>query len=422
MAPRPLHIGFVATRLEGTDGVSLEAFKWAAVLGEMGHACFYFAGASDRPSDRTQVVPTAHFLHPEIQRIHQALFGVRKRSTQTTEAIHAHWRTLEDALHTFVRTFHIDLLIVENALSLPMNVPLGLALTSFIAETDIPTIAHHHDFYWQRSRYRLHAAADYLQAAFPPVMPAIANVVINSYAAAELARRTGMRSTVIPNVMDFDHPPPPVDAYARRLRKTLDIADDRRFILQPTRVVPRKRIERSIELLARIDGPCTLVVTHASGDEGAEYQAYLEDFARRLEVDVRFASRYFDLHRGVNPDGAPIFSLADAYLHADLVTYPSILEGFGNAFIESVYFRRPIAMTAYEIFTVDIAPKGFEILPLGEFISAEQVRRVADVVHGAVDVGAMVDRNFRLGQKYYSYAALRRHLDGLIQRLMEGWD
>ena len=53
------------------------------------------------------------------------------------------------SLHTFIEDFEIQLLKVENALSLPMNVPLGLALTELIAGTNIPTIAHHHDFYWE---------------------------------------------------------------------------------------------------------------------------------------------------------------------------------------------------------------------------------------------------------------------------------
>ncbi len=57
---------------------------------------------------------------------------------------------------------------------------------------------------WERERYAVNAAEDYLQAAFPPHMSSIHHVVINSYAAKELARRTGMRSTLVPNVMDFD--------------------------------------------------------------------------------------------------------------------------------------------------------------------------------------------------------------------------
>ena len=46
---RPLNIGFISFRFQGTDGVSLETSKWAEVLEEMGHTCYYFSGLSDRP-------------------------------------------------------------------------------------------------------------------------------------------------------------------------------------------------------------------------------------------------------------------------------------------------------------------------------------------------------------------------------------
>ena len=413
-----MNIGFVSTRLEGTDGVSLEAFKWAGVLTELGHECFYFAGECDRPADRTRLVPEAHFKHPRVAAINADLFGDRNRSPQTTTAIHDLWRVLERELHEFLRQFRIDVLIPENALSLPMNVPLGLALTSLIAETHLPTIAHHHDFYWQRPRYRMHAAADYLQAAFPPVMPEIYNVVINSYAATDLARRTGMRSTVVPNVMDFDHPPVASDDFAKTIRSTLGIPDGDRFLLQPTRVVPRKRIERAIELAARLDMPCTLVVTHASGDEGDEYRAYLQGFADRLGVKTIFAAGHFDQHRGVMADGSPIYSLGDVYQQADLVTYPSIVEGFGNAFIEAVYYRRPVVMSSYEIFTIDIEPKGFRIIPFGEFTSDATVRQVREVLQDPDRVDEMVALNYRLGQRYFSFSSLRRRLQILIEHLL----
>jgi len=45
-------------------------------------------------------------------------------------------------------SFEIDLIIVENAFAIPINIPLGLAVTELLAETGIPTIAHNHDFFW----------------------------------------------------------------------------------------------------------------------------------------------------------------------------------------------------------------------------------------------------------------------------------
>ena len=34
-----------------------------------------------------------------------------------------------------------------------------------------------------------------------------------------------------------------------------------------------------MELAARLELPCTLVISHASGDEGADYAAFLEEYA-----------------------------------------------------------------------------------------------------------------------------------------------
>jgi glycosyltransferase involved in cell wall biosynthesis len=420
MSERSLRIGLVSTRFAGTDGVSLESAKWSQVLTELGHECFYFAGESDRPADRSRVVPEAHFQHPLVQRITSDLFDDYRRSARTTEAIHDLWLTLKRALSEFIGDFKIDLLLVENALAIPMNVPLGLALTNLIAETAIPTIAHHHDFVWERERFALSAAEDYLAAAFPPRMPSIQNVVINSFGAEQLALRTGQRSALVPNVMDFDNPPPEHDGYDDDLRQSLAMKPDEVFILQPTRVVPRKRIERAIELAYWMALPCRLVVTHSAGDEGGEYQAYLEEYARVMKVPVVFAAEHFSQKRGTGPDGRKIYSLEDAYRHADLVTYPSLVEGFGNAFLETIYYRRPILMSDYEIFKTDIQPKGFKVIGFGAFIHRQTIEHARQIVSDPKLAEEMVEHNYELGRRYYSFSVLRERLRTLVRQCMEG--
>ena len=114
------------------------------------------------------VVPEAHFEHPQVKKINVDLFDDKTvRLPATTEVIHELRVSLKRDLHQFIEDFGIQLLVIENALSLPMNVPLGLALTELIAETNIPTIAHHHDFWWERERFTVNAAEDFLQTAFP---------------------------------------------------------------------------------------------------------------------------------------------------------------------------------------------------------------------------------------------------------------
>ena len=412
-------IGFVSTRLAGTDGVSLETEKWTEVLQDLGHECFFFAGECDRPAERSRVVPEAHFEFSAVQEINADLFENYTRSAKTSEAIHEVWRILLRALREFIDDFGLQLLIVENALSIPMNVPLAVALTEIIAETNIAVVAHHHDFAWERERYAVNAAEDYLRASFPPDMPTIRHVVINSFGASQLALRTGIRATLIPNVMDFDTPPSVPDEFCDDLRTTLGIGSDDVMLLQPTRVVPRKRIERAIELARWLDVPCGLVVTHGSGDEGSDYKQYLEDYAKVLGVRVLFAEERFAPQRGKAADGQKTYALADAYHHADLVTYPSRVEGFGNAFLETIYYRRPLVISRYEIFKTDIRPKGFQVIGFDSYIDRHTVQRARDVLRSSDELRTIVEHNFALGRQHYSFAVLKDRLCALIDECRE---
>ena len=146
-------IGFVSTRFSGTDGVSLETSKWAEVLERLGHTCFYLAGASDRDPARSRTVPEALFTHPDVHAIYVTAFSHCTRPPETTRLIQRLKDYLKEQIYAFVRDFGIELLISENTLAIPMNIQLGLALTEFVAETGFPTIAHHHDFFWERKRF-----------------------------------------------------------------------------------------------------------------------------------------------------------------------------------------------------------------------------------------------------------------------------
>jgi glycosyltransferase involved in cell wall biosynthesis len=418
MKTTPSRIGFISTRLAGTDGVSLETEKWARILSELGHECFYFAGQSDRPESHTIVAPEAHFSHPDISTINCDLFDDLKRSSKTTGLVHSIRFHLKQHLYQFVTTFDINLLIVENALAIPMNIPLGLAITELIAETSIPTIAHHHDFSWERSRFAVSAGDDYLRAAFPPTLPAIHHVVINSFGARQLALRTGARSTLIPNVMDFASEPTPPDDYALQLRQKLDLDPKEAFILQPTRIVPRKRIELALELTHRLEQDATLVITHQSGDEGSAYEKRLHEYADLLGVSVIFGAEIINHERNELDNGRQVFSLKDAYQQADLVTYPSTIEGFGNAFLETIYYRRPIVISAYEIFKTDILPKGFRVIDFDDFIEQATVNAARAILQDPSIGEEMAEHNYKLGQRYYSFETLEANLSFILNQML----
>ena len=410
-----VQIGFVGTRFAGTDGVSLESAKWAQVLWDHRHVSHWYSGMSDRDEDTSMVVPHAYFGHSDIQWINRRAFGALTRTPDVTQRIYALADYLKGTLYEFTRRFNLDLLIVQNALCIPMNIPLGVALTHFIAETGFPTIAHHHDFYWERDRFSVSAVTDLLWMAFPPALPQIQNVTINSFAQQDLAHRRGLSSVLVPNVLDFETEPDEPDDYARNFRQDVGLAEDDILFLQPTRVVPRKGIEHAISLVSALKNDrCKLVISHASGDEGNEYLHSLCDMADSHGVDLRLCDKLVGDKRTITPDGSRVYTLADAYSQADFITYPSIYEGFGNALLEAFYFRKPVLVNRYSIYIADIEPKGAKVIAMDGYLTKEVVAKVQRIINDREFREEMVDYNYEIGKAFFSYSVLRRKLRALV--------
>ena len=408
------NIGFVSVRFAGTDGVSLETAKWAEVFEKQGCQCFYFAGELDRPPECSYLVEEAHFTHHDIRDIYKNCFGVRKRKRVITNKIQKLKGVLKDHLYAFIKKFKIDILVPQNSLTIPLNIPLGIALTEVISETRMPTIAHHHDFFWERKEFLTNAVWEYLNMAFPPHLPSIRHVVINSSGDNQLSLRTGISGTIIPNVMNFEEPPSPPDDYTLDVRQSLGIEDDELFILQPTRVVKRKGIEHAIELVHRLGMKAKLVISHASGDEGFDYENRVREYSKLMNVNTVFVSDIINERRGLTKTGKKIYTLDDIYPYADLVTYPSNFEGFGNAFLEAIYFRKPIVVNNYSIYSIDIQPQGFSVVEIDGYVTEESVRKTRKILRNSELCKNMVEKNYQIATQCYSYSVLRRRLKNLL--------
>lgn len=409
------NIGFVSTRFSGTDGVTMEAGKWAAVLRKAGHQCYWFAGLLDRNPERSFLTPEAFFGYEQNCWINDQIFGRRGRDPLVTEKIQTLKSLIKARIEDFIRQFSIDMLICENALTIPMHIPLGLALTELIAERQIPTLAHHHDFYWERTRFSVNAVNDYLRMSFPPNLPNMEHVVINSAAQEELALRTGIVSTIIPNVLDFETPPVTNHRAYEEIRELIGLKPDDIMFLQPTRVVQRKGIEHAVELVKKLeDSRCKLVISHEAGDEGFEYAEWLKEDALSQGVDLRFIqTRIADpFNEMLNHEDA--LSLWDIYPDADFITYPSLYEGFGNAFLEAVYFRKPILINRYSIFVRDIEPKGFDLIAMDGYLDRRTIIKVREILSSHQRRQEMVDTNYAIARRHYSYGTLRRWLNTIL--------
>jgi glycosyltransferase involved in cell wall biosynthesis len=219
----------------------------------------------------------------------------------------------------------------------------------------------------------------------------------------------------VPNVFDFDQPlPEGSEADARRLRTELGVAAGGLLFVQPTRVVPRKGIELAIEMVARLGHPnSALLITSPAGDEGHDYLEKLLDLAAQLDVDVLYQPGRFYPGMTAKPE-SPAHELADGYIAADVITYPSFYEGFGNALIESVFFRKLIVVNRYSVYEADIRPLGFRFIELNGEVTEEAVENLRRALADPARQAADAEHNFELGRRHFSYDRLRSELTRLI--------
>jgi glycosyltransferase involved in cell wall biosynthesis len=106
-----------------------------------------------------------------------------------------------------------------------------------------------------------------------------------------------------------------------------------------------------------------------------------------------------------------------SYPHADLITYPSMIEGFGNAFLEAIYFKKPIVVNNYDVYETDIKPKGFKVIEFNDYIMDETVRFTEKVLDDPELQKEMSQVNYDLALKHFSFKILRRKLSALLGNL-----
>ncbi len=353
MTPAPL-AAVLSFRLGGTDGVSVEAEKWRRALEALGYRVRRVAGAIlDGGHDGDLVVPGLAIpatTEPDAHRVEQAV---------------------ERA----------DLVVVENLLSLPLNLPAARTVAKVVSGHG-RLVVRHHDLPWQRPEHR-----DVTE--LPPALPDALHVTINDHSRHELAER-GVAAHTLRN--HFDLSPPVGDRSATR--RDLGLGERDVLLLHPVRAIARKNVPGALELAAAVAErlPGRRVHYWLPGPAEDGYAPTLDALLRDPPVAV------------IRRERTPI---ADAYAACDAVVFPSCREGFGNPVIESVAARRPVAVHRY--------PALCELEELGfRFLDADEPEELAAILSGARDPEPMLEHDLAVARRHLDLEDLPRRLGDLL--------
>jgi len=444
-----VRIGLCHYKVGGTDGVSLEMEKWKVALERLGHEVVLCGG--ELGTAQGHLIPELFHHRPDTERIRYNAFKSLRDWDELglTREIFSLTDRIQGGLEEFVDRYSIDVLIPNNIWSLDGNLAAAMAFTRVVEAKRVPAVGHHHDFFWEWFRGNVptcRAVRELANQYLPPDTAGLKHLVINRIAQGQLQRRRGISAWVVPNVFDFSAPPWEPDHYNRDFRERIGVEVRDVLVLQATRVVTRKGIELAIDLVAELSRPrylarlrraglydgrpfgresrIVLVLAGYSEDPSGEYLELLRRKAERAGIEIRYISELVRARR-THEDGEKRYSLWDCYVHADLITYPSYYEGWGNQFLEAVFARLPLVMFEYPVYKTDIKGKGFQVISLGDRIAGrdelglvrvdqDQLRRAAEAVVRVLTDPAerqrMVEHNFRLGKEHYSLESLEGYL------------
>ncbi len=447
-------IGIFHYNVGGTDGVSLEIDKWKRALEEMGHIVYLCSG--DLGGAEGTLIEEMYHHCEDARRLNYNMFTALRDYDEAGFTVEMARLTdiIEEKIRAFVREKGIDFLIPQNVWSVAVNPPVAVALARVMRDLQLPALAHNHDFYWERRDGVALTCASAIEIAdkyLPPRDPLAQHVVINSVAQKELAERKGIAATVVPNVFDFAETAWQPDEYNRDFREQIGLRENDIFVLQATRIVSRKGIELAIDFVQALGSPARraylqerglydgraftsdsrivlVLVGYARDDASGSYLNRLKNKIAETGIDALFIEDRVAGRRKIR-DGQKIYSLWDTYVYADFVTYPSLWEGWGNQLLETIVARLPFLLFEYPVYLADIKDKGLQAVSLGSEISGMDANGLALAPPEALQTAAdeaiilltndllrqeMVDHNFRVGQQYYSMAALRDYLAQLM--------
>ncbi len=436
-------IAFISGKLGDVDGVSLEVDKWIEVLCREGHEVFTIAGYYANPvqgiiSENQYIIESLRFDSTLQKHYEKMMFPyITKKPTHMTsstrdkilEEMMVEGEELGEDIYRYIQDNKIDLIIAENTNAMPMTLLGGIAVYNLLTEYKVATIFHHHDFWWERSRFSQSRIEGLLNNIMPPSDIGSEHVVISSYSAHILSSIKRVMPTVIPNCENFENAAV-MDDYNSHFREDFGFSEDDILFVQPTRIIPRKRIEDSVRLVGmygrrypEIKKRIKFIVSLYQGDEPDDY--YIEgirDLAVSENVDLHLISDRVSSVRMLNGDGERLYTGRDVLVNADIATYLPKWEGFGNAFLEAVSCRVPVVVSTYLVYKTDIKGAGFDNIEIRDDYDDNGLLEIPESVLDEIHLiltnpekkSLMTDTNFEIGMREFGFDMLTVKLNGLL--------
>ncbi|MCF6174909.1 MAG: hypothetical protein L3J71_03995 [Victivallaceae bacterium] len=414
-----INIAIIHSLIGKNDGVSIVIDQSVLAMNKymnipLGNIFFLAAHVSRRFNSETDEV----FWHKSAMN-RKIISGYSQPADDALDReIHYAAIKAQQRIAEFVEKHDIDLIIAHNT-SHPYNFITAVGLGYYLKEKRRTgylwpkVITWWHDSYFERPAFAhpnrvIRKYLKYLPGTdidgvvfINDIQPRYFAEFLNSQRIEDAENMLKERIAVIPNTSDIEWDwrnwetqhsdkqiiAPPQDSYndsffddlglTARLKLRNRTIEDALFLLQHTRIVPRKKIELVLQLAFELnkkfhgERPIVLLVSGHSGDEQNQYKAELQrchdDLSQRDKTDnvllIFGEGRILSFRELIVDKKYYAFDEIPAIIaaHGGIGTYFSEIEGYGNNLLEMISAALPVVVNRYDIYRSDIEPLGFDL-------------------------------------------------------------
>lgn len=472
-----LNYGILHSLIGKNDGVSIVIDQTVnAMVDDMGIELgnIFFLAAHSSP--RFNAITNEIFWHKNDVHRNIITYFNEDPPDWLDSYIHENALYAKQVISKFVEDNEIDLLIAHNTTH-PYNFITAVGLGYYFEELRNNGIVWPkimvwwHDSYFERARFSnpnkvIQKYLKYLPGLYIDGMafinsdqPMLARKLFEQLNKNNIDNFFKFRSVIVPNTssIDWDWKSyewdkdsvvfPEQDKYNSSFLKDTGILEklqekrfalkDAIFLLQHTRIVPRKKIELALDFAFRLENKflqngqrklTILLVSGHSGDEQVKYKEFLIDYYANLlqlnpesNVLLIMGENIILSHRDIIVDKKyynfyEIPSIISSY--GGMGTYFSEVEGFGNNLLEMISFGLPVVINKYNIFKKDIESLGFDLPAVEDgLITEELIDKAYEILCNPKIRNGMVKHNLKILDEKLDHKIIAEKLVPLLKNI-----
>ena len=408
-----MNIGVILPELGGYSTLSLEFLKWYRVMLDLGHDIYILVGKSRVTLPNLTIMAD---LYPDNEfnlNLSSVIFDLTDDDESELESIQHLSIRLDSFFQSWIVNSKLDIVIVENFFSVPVNLPVSFALYNTFQKVPCKKIIKHHDAFYRSSIEKL-SNSDFIKkiilTCFPLVSENTYHVSSNRLIRSYLKEKCSVDSIIIPYVINFKEPFQLSAASDCNLSHSFSLSFSDKLLINFSDLLPSSDLNLMLTLLNQInDASFKIISIVREHKDYTDYYDYIIEkiIHQKLESRIIIFKEDEILNNKVDLDY--LFSFSKGIISFDAGV------GFGQPLHMAIKHKCPLLFcTKAKMDWLELTDLGCKLLPVSNQLSDQDIELINHYINEDLTWG---EENYTLMKQYYSMNFLQYLLNSFLLRI-----